>query len=72
MSEEHSGLSHDLPEYTPNWPVPVKVKARVYKSCTGWAWIHHCPHKFLLSAYGLCASQPAAFEAALKHAWGCW
>lgn len=73
MSEEHSGLSHDLPEYTPNWPVPVKVKARVYKYPNGyWGWAHNCPKRITFALGGPQPTQPAAFAAALKHARGCW
>jgi hypothetical protein len=73
MSDEHSGLSHDLPEYTPNWPVPVKVKAKVMKGTGGWAWVHSCPRAPLAVAAGVrIPTQPAAFEAALKHVQGCW
>ncbi|MEV4228108.1 hypothetical protein AB0J81_13605 [Streptomyces bobili] len=75
MSDEHSGLSHDLPEYTPNWPVPVKVKAIVYKRGGVWLWSHECPRKGLARVIALGggkASLPEAFNAALKHARGCW
>lgn len=72
MSDEHTGLSHDLPDYVPNWPVPVKVKARVLKGKDGWAWIHLCPHRTPGAYEILVPSQSAAFEAALKHARGCW
>lgn len=76
MSDNHTGLPHDLPEYVPNWPVPVKVKAKVYKLSNGWSWSHNCPH----TPFGVQKvtlgfvqpSQPEAFAAALKHARGCW
>jgi hypothetical protein len=74
MSDEHSGLSHDLPEYTPNWPVPGKVRSKVYKlKGTGkWAWAHNCPRR---QGYALgmpARTLPEAYSAALKHARGCW
>lgn len=75
MSDNHTGLPHDLPEYEPNWPVPIKVKARVYKVPETWVWSHSCPHtpfgirKVVLGSQ---PTQPAAFAAALKHARGCW
>lgn len=72
MSDHHSDLSRDLPEYTPNWPVPVKVKASVVKGCDGWMWAHNCPHRLLWAMSFGYPSQAAAFEAALKHARGCW
>ena len=72
MSDEHRGLSHDMPEYVPNWPVPAKVKAKVMKGGSGWMYSHACPrHQAIVWAYGL-PSQPAACAAALKHARGCW
>jgi hypothetical protein len=73
VSDNHHGLPHDLPEYVPNWPVPVKVKARVYKDTWGWTWTHSCPvtGRALALGYPL-TDWAAAFEAALKHARGCW
>lgn len=70
--DDHRGLPHDLPEYIPNWPMPVKVKARVCKGFTGWMWSHPCPHKQSRAGMIGCASQAAAFAAALKHTRGCW
>jgi hypothetical protein len=78
MSDEHTGLPHDLPEYVPNWPVsvPVKVKAKVYRLSASWGWSHSCPHRpfgvqRITVGHGH-PTQPAAFAAALKHARGCW
>lgn len=31
MSDEHSGLSHDLPEYVPNVPPEPEAPPRVYQ-----------------------------------------
>ncbi|MFD5107150.1 hypothetical protein [Streptomyces cinereoruber] len=43
MSEEHSGLSHDLPEYTPNTdPLPTRWRVQLYRSAWGWQWGHQC------------------------------
>lgn len=72
MSDSHRGMPHDLPEYVPNWPVAVKVKAKVCKGFTGWLWSHQCPHREAWGGMIGYPSQPAAFEAALKHARGCW
>lgn len=73
MSEEHSGLSHDLPEYVPNWPVPVRIKARVHKCPSGWIWGHLCPVSSRWRVVGLPkTTQAEAFAAALKHVQGCW
>lgn len=75
MSDEHSGLSHDLPEYVPNWPLPVKkVKAQVYRYPTGgWGWGHRCPKNGAIVAIGKPkTTQAEAFAAALKHVQGCW
>lgn len=73
MSDDHTGLPHDLPEYVPNWPLPVKVKAVVAKGAEGcWLWFHPCPRKDGWSLVHCYVSQSAAFEAALKHARGCW
>ena len=74
MSDDRTGLSHDLPEYTPNWPVPVKVKAKVYQRNGFWFWAHVCPNQaWRTAALGHPKlTQPAAFEAALKHVQGCW
>lgn len=71
--DHHSDLSRDLPEYTPNWPVPVKVKASVYRLADGsWAWGHNCPRKLGFALGYAQTTHAAAFEAALKHARGCW
>lgn len=81
MSDEHSGLSHDMPEYVPNWPVaswpvPAKVKASVYQGGDGlWYWAHNCPRKAILRRYALGRprrTQAEAFAEALKHVQGCW
>jgi hypothetical protein len=77
VSDNHTGLPHDLPEYEPNWPVPapVKVKARVYKRCGVWFWGHECPRRGMARVVALGhpqATLTAAFEAALRHARGCW
>ncbi|MFJ2650848.1 hypothetical protein ACIO1C_29535 [Streptomyces sp. NPDC087420] len=71
MSEH---LPHDLPEYVPNWPVPVivKVKVRRLRRLGGWSWFHHCPHRQVIATEFKMPSQRAAFAAALKHAQGCW
>jgi hypothetical protein len=72
VSDNRRGLPHDLPEYVPNWPVPVKVKAKVMKGKDGWVWLHLCPHRKPGAYETLLPSQAVAFEAALKHARGCW
>lgn len=74
MSDEHSGLSHDLPEYVPNWPVPVKVKTKVFKGVMTpfWFWTHNCPKRDVVHIGSPYLTQALAFEAALKHARGCW
>jgi hypothetical protein len=76
MSEEHSGLSHDLPEYVPNWPVPVrKIRAVVYMRAGVWFWGHQCPNKGTDRVFrlgGAKATQAKAFAAAHKHVQGCW
>jgi hypothetical protein len=73
MSDNRTGLPHDLPEYVPNWPVPVKVKAKVYKRGGAWYWAHACPKGPRVAALGWPQpTLPEAFEAALKHARGCW
>lgn len=69
--DHHGDLSRDLPEYTPNWPTPVKVKAQVLRTWDGWSWVHNCPRRLPWAMNGY-PSQSAAFEAALKHARGCW
>jgi hypothetical protein len=41
VSDRHTGLSHDLPEYVPN--LPVRSKATVFKGLNGrWYWGHWC------------------------------
>lgn len=70
--DHHSDLSRDLPEYTPNWPVAMKTKARVYRGRSGWFWTHACMRKDRSQIAIGYPSQAAAFEAALKHARGCW
>jgi hypothetical protein len=70
--DNHHGLPHDLPEYVPNWPVPVRVKATVVKGRSGWLWAHQCPHKGIPALAMGYRTQTLAFAAALKHARGCW
>jgi hypothetical protein len=66
VSEGHSGLSHDMPEYVPNQSPPVR-KARVYKADDGlWYWGHACPRGGW-SYEPASLSQPAALAGALKH-----
>jgi hypothetical protein len=74
VSDNHTGLPHDLPDYVPNWPAVVKVKATVYRlsGTPLWYWAHNCPHKRGVTLGHPRTSQLAAFEAALKHARGCW
>lgn len=73
--DSHTGKSHDMPDYVPNWPVVVKVKANVYKRHGAWYWGHECPRKGLARVVALgrpVLTHEAAFAAALKHARGCW
>ena len=71
--DDRTGLPHDLPEYVPNWPVPVKVKAKVYKRNGVWLWAHACPKGLYKAALGWPQLDlPTAFEVALKHVQGCW
>ncbi|MET9385284.1 hypothetical protein ABZY09_30485 [Streptomyces sp. NPDC002928] len=70
--DDHRGLPHDLPDYVPNWPIPVTVKAKVMKGRNGWTWGHNCPRRPGVALGWPQPTQPAAFEAALKHARGCW
>jgi len=66
MSDNHTGLPHDLPDYTPNWP--VRAKARVYKDGMWWRWMHACRYRGGVMNYSYPeTSQPIAFERALKH-----
>jgi len=74
VSDNRSGLPHDLPEYEPNVPLAIKVtKARVYKDATFlgdpcWRWEHACAYRGRALKYGYPeASQPAALAGALKH-----
>lgn len=68
---DHSGIPHDLPEYEPNWPAPIKVRAKVFRGRYGWLWAHDCPR---MRGVVFCVKSdwPAAFAAALHHARGCW
>lgn len=74
--DSHTGPTHDMPDYAPNWPVVIKVKAKVYKGgplVPFWFWIHRCPAGGRVPVLGHPEmTQPDAFEAALKHARGCW
>jgi hypothetical protein len=72
MSDNHTGLPHDLPEYEPNWPAAVRVKAQVYRLPSGWAWSHDCPRKGWVFLGFPRTTHAVAFVAALKHARGCW
>lgn len=75
MSDERRGMPHDLPEYRPNWPVVIKVKAKVVKGRDGWFWGHKCPRRSPMPVFALGHPQTthaAAFAAALKHVQGCW
>jgi hypothetical protein len=70
--DNHTGPTHDMPDYVPNWPVVVKVKAKVAKGLTGlWYWGHSCPRDNS-GAFGAHLTQAEALAAALKHARGCW
>ena len=40
MSDLHSGIPHDLPEYVPN--DPPKWRVQVYLGGWGWKWTHQC------------------------------
>ncbi|MFF3363564.1 hypothetical protein [Streptomyces misionensis] len=73
MSDNHRGLPHDLPEYEPNWPVAIKVRAKLYKRGGLWFWVHDCPRRGTVVTLG----HPSlflltAYAAALKHVRGCW
>jgi hypothetical protein len=72
--DSHTGPTHDMPDYVPNWPVPVKIKAQVYQRNGFWFWAHVCPNKgHRVAALGHPKlTHKAAFAAALKHARGCW
>lgn len=76
MSDTHTGLSHDMPEYRPNWP--LRPKARVYKDTTFfggpcWRWEHACHYRGGALNYGYPETTHAqALERALKHMEGCW
>jgi hypothetical protein len=73
MSDNRTGPPHDLPEYEPNWPVPQKVRAKVYKRGGLWFWAHACPRGARIAALGWPKLTLAdAYETALKHARGCW
>lgn len=73
MSDEHRGLSHDMPEYVPNWPRPVRTKAKVYQRHGFWVWTHVCPVSGRVASLGHPKlTHAAAFEAAWKHVQGCW
>jgi transposase len=66
MSDDHRGLPHDLPEYTPNWP--PRPKARVYKDGMWWRWEHACRYRGGVPNVSYPEpSQPIAFARALKH-----
>lgn len=75
MSDNHTGLSHDLPEYVPNMPLAadlrrqVRSRIKVYKRAGYWSWRHDCGGR-TLSASCL-PSQPYALALALKHVKGC-
>jgi len=74
VSEAHSGLPHDMPEYEVYVPGTVKViKARVYKDGRWWRWEHACGYRgrALLYSYPQ-DSQSVALAGALKHMTGCW
>jgi hypothetical protein len=74
MSDRHTGLSHDLPEYVPNLPLAadlrrqVRHKAKVRKLYGGWTWTHDCgPHILTTAA----PSWRWALSDALTHLKGC-
>ena len=43
MTEAHSGIPHDLPEYEPNTnPLPTRWRVQLYRGRWGWCWTHQC------------------------------
>lgn len=43
MSDVHSGIPHDLPEYEPNTnPLPTRWRVQLYRGQWGWDWVHQC------------------------------
>lgn len=46
MTDVHSGIPHDLPEYEPDTdPLPTRWRVQVYRDRSGWAWVHQCTPK---------------------------
>jgi hypothetical protein len=73
MSDDRRGLPHDLPEYLPNWPIGIKVRARVVMGRDGhWIWAHKCPRKPHWKVAFAYRDQISAMDAARKHVEGCW
>lgn len=43
MTDVHSGIPHDLPEYEPDTdPLPTRWRVQLYRGTWGWNWGHQC------------------------------
>jgi hypothetical protein len=73
MSEAHSGIPHDLPEYEPNDPPrDTWRRARVFKDGNCWTWEHQCSWKSCPTNGYPYSRQEDAMDYALMHARRCW
>jgi hypothetical protein len=74
MSELHSGVPHDLPEYVPNLttspPRTIRWRVQVFKDGWGWSWVHQCRSHYHSEHHGY-ESWAEAFRTACEHLRSC-
>lgn len=70
MTDIHSGIPHDLPEYEPNTN-PPKWRVQVFREPWGWGWTHQCDAKRSRAGHSYLAWRIAMSDAN-KHARRCW
>ncbi|GAA4891104.1 hypothetical protein ACFPM3_20350 [Streptomyces coeruleoprunus] len=73
MDEPHSGLSHDLPEYTPNTtyepPPEPPGRLKVYRASGCWWWEQATPEPGVSVCFGYpMPTWELALESALEYA----
>ena len=68
MTDAHSGIPHDLPEYVPN--DPPKWRVQLYRGPWGWNWTHQCDATHHKDGHSY-ATWRMAYRYAYEHAKEC-
>lgn len=64
---DHTWLSHDLPEITTPSPLlDIRWRAQVFKSGWGWSWTHQCAARDHAEEFGY-LTQAIALTSACEH-----